>query len=115
MGEGFLDRLLAHCAQLLARRRRQDRLGSQHDRQRRRQGDDAGRHHERVVVDQLRVQCVHGCDVRNILPLGHAVRQDAHVELHLAVDDVEIVLVEPSREARVYDARLAFVENIAFR
>ena len=112
MREGVLDRILAHGAQLLAGRRRQDGSGAQCNGECRCQGDNAGRHHERVVVDQFCVQRVHGGDMRDILAFCHAVREDPHVELHLTMDDVELVFIEPSRQAGIDDASLPFVENV---
>ena len=55
---------------------------------------------------------MHGRDVRNILAFCHAVREDSHVELHLTMDDVELVFIEPSRQTGIDDAGLPFVENV---
>ena len=79
------------------------------------QGQQARDHGQRVVVDELGVEGVDGGDVRDVLTLGHPVRQDPQAELSLAVDDVEVVGVEAPGQAGIDGGDLAAVEDVVAR
>ena len=79
--------------ELLARGDWQDRLRPKDNREGDRERNHPSRYHKRIVVDQLAIERVDRRDVGDALPLSHAVGQYTHVELHLAMDDVELVVI----------------------
>ena len=80
--------------ELFARGDWQDRLRPKDNREGDRERNHPSRYHKWIVVDQLTIERVDRRDMGDTLPLSHDVGQRAHIELHLAVDDVELVVVQ---------------------